>query len=143
MNQITVRGVTETQVVRVSIPGVQGPSATRGSFTAVEAIASSRFIHIDTDGAIELADATDDTKPVDGYVETAIAEDASGTVIVGHGQVLNGFTGLNPGSDYYLSETPGTITLTPPAAAGNLVQYVGKALTATTLLYVPDRGVTL
>jgi hypothetical protein len=42
--------------------------------------------------------------------------------------------GLAPGSPYYLSNTPGEITTTPPGELSSVVLLVGIALNATTLL---------
>lgn len=143
---VEVSGAEGARIVEVHTSGIQAPSTTRTSVTATETIAAASFVNfVNEAGALkaQLADATDGTKPCDGYATAAIADAAAGTVIVGRGQVLTGLTGLTIGADYYLSETAGAITSTPPSTVGNLVQYIGKALSATTLLYDPDRGTLL
>lgn len=51
--------------------------------------------------------------------------------------VVSGFTGLNPGSSYFLS-TLGNITATPPIPSASVrVLYVGFALNTTDLLFRP------
>ena len=46
------------------------------------------------------------------------------------------FTNLTPGAAYYLSPTvPGGITSTPPSSPGQIVQKVGFAKDATTLVF--------
>lgn len=51
--------------------------------------------------------------------------------------VVSGFTGLNPGSSYFLS-TLGNITATPPIPSASIrVLYVGFALNSTDLLFRP------
>jgi hypothetical protein len=89
-----------------------------------------------------LADASDDTKPVNGFVPDAIATGDPGSMIT-PGAVITGLSGLTPGVPHYLDTAAGAITDTPPAAAGNLVQEVGIALSATVLLFNPKEGVTL
>jgi hypothetical protein len=113
--------------------------------TASAAFAGGEFCNIHASGGaakIRKADATDDTKPVNGFVPAAILSGATGTMIA-PGARLTGLSGLAPGSTYYLDASPGAITVTPPAAAGNLVQEVGVALSATDLLFNPKPGVTL
>jgi hypothetical protein len=84
------------------------------------------------------ADATDATKPV-----RAICVTAGGVSSGTYGQfVLLGapavFTGLTPGSTYYLSTTPGLLTAIAPATVGNIVQVVGFALDSHTLWFNPS-----
>lgn len=51
--------------------------------------------------------------------------------------VVSGFTGLNPGSSYFLS-TLGNITATPPIPSASVrVLYLGFALNTTDLLFRP------
>lgn len=146
MNQITVRGVTETQVVQISIPGVQAPGVTRTSLEATETIPAASFVHIHSSGGeakLRLADASDGTRPADGYCELAIASGSDGVVVFGRSLVISGLTGLTPGIEQWLSLTAGGTTEVVPSADGNLIQRLGKALTATTMLYTFERGVTL
>lgn len=114
------------------------------TMTASADIAAGDFVNIhDSGGAkIRKADADDGTKPADGYAPDAILTAADG-VIYGPGSLLSGLSGLTPGSSYYLSTAAGTITDTPPSSDGNLVQYVGRAVSATELFFNPQPGVTL
>jgi hypothetical protein len=109
-----------------------------------EAFAGGEFcnIHASSGAKIRKANATDDTKPVNGFVPAAIASPGSGTMIA-PGTKLTGLAGLTPGVPHYLSTAAGGITDTPPSAAGNLVQEVGVALSATELLFNPKTGVTV
>ena len=59
-----------------------------------------------------------------------VAIGAVGVFSCGPGYI-GGFSGLTPGSTYYLGATPGSITLTPPVAAGTIVQEVGFALSTS------------
>jgi hypothetical protein len=73
----------------------------------------------------------------------AIANGDAGLMVM-PGRKIHGLAGLTPGARYYLdAAVAGGITDTPPAGAGNLVQEVGVALSATELLFNPKVGVTL
>lgn len=56
--------------------------------------------------------------------------------------VVSGFTGLNPGSSYFLG-LAGTITATPPIPSTSVrVLYLGFALNNTDLLFRPGIPIT-
>ena len=59
--------------------------------------------------------------------------------------VITGQTGgLTPGADYYLdAAAAGKLSTTPPAATGEFVTFLGKALNAITLDLSIDRGIEL
>lgn len=111
---------------------------------ASEDFAGGEFcnVHASAGAKIRLADASDDTKPVNGFVPDAIATGDPGSMIT-PGAVITGLAGLTPGVPHYLDTAAGGITDTPPAGAGNLVQEVGVALSATVLLFNPKQGVTI
>lgn len=76
-----------------------------------------------------------------GYVKAAFSSGASATVYTeGNNDAL---TGLTVGADYWLSTTAGGLTTTPPSTAGQIVQYIGRALTATKLARKPGPPITL
>jgi hypothetical protein len=109
-----------------------------------QAFAGGEFcnIHASAGAKIRKANATDDTKPANGFVPAAIANPGTGTMLA-PGTKLTGFVGLTPGAVYYLDTVAGGIIDTPPAGAGNLVQEVGVAVSATELLFNPKQGITL
>jgi hypothetical protein len=81
------------------------------------------------------ADATDATKPADGYVKAAVELGANATVYTDG--YLPG-TGLTVGSKYFLSaDTPGAVTTTPPSGTGNIMQQIGKAVSPTAIKFEP------
>lgn len=103
-----------------------------------ENLAAGDFVHVFTSGGVakvQKADATDLTKPADGFVLSAFLAGASARVY-GPGQINNALAGLTPGAKYWLSVTGGA-SITPPATSGNGDQEVGKALSATSLLFAP------
>lgn len=64
------------------------------------------------------------------------------TCIVRYAGEQGGFSGLTPGATYFLSETAGQIAASPPTATGSVIQEVGFARNATTLMVEVDRDYT-
>lgn len=88
------------------------------------------------------ADATNGLKRAHGFVKTSVTAPAA--VDVYFDGANNVLTGLTVGARYFLSEaTPGGGVTTPPATAGNLVQYLGTALNATTIAFRPTDGIVV
>ncbi len=90
-----------------------------GAFTADEADASS----VATSPAIGviIAKPTPVTATLSYFGETAV------------------FGGLTVGADYFLDTVAGGITTTAPSTPGEVVQRVGVAINATTLLFDPEQ----
>lgn len=88
----------------------------------------------------EVASATDGTKPAIGVTVLGAAS-AAPAIVVTQGSAAGALAAATPGAIYYLA-TDGTLTTTPPAAAGNLVQVIGYAESATSLfVQISNRGV--
>src|SRR4030066_299864 len=50
-----------------------------------------------------------------------------------------GLAGLTLGARYYLNTTAGgVVATTPPSASGNVVQYVGRAISTTEIAFESD-----
>lgn len=81
-----------------------------------------------------LANATDSSKPMLGFTLANVTAPASATIYM-IGATDTALSGLTIGTDYYLDVTAGTFTATPPATAGNIVQRVGTAVSATSLIF--------
>lgn len=101
---------------------------------AVEGLAAGDLVNIFNDAGtpkVRLADASTE-KQADGFVTEAVTADDPATV---HSSGVNDqLTGLTGGVEQYLSATtPGGVTATAPTGSGNLVQRVGKAISATEL----------
>jgi hypothetical protein len=118
---------------------VDAPIAATTALTASEALTGGQVVNIwSSSGAkVRKANATDDSKPAHGFVLANVSSSATATVYL-PGQVITGLTSLTPGATYYLDTTGGAITATQPSTSGNLVQRVGMALSATTLLFQPE-----
>lgn len=122
-----------------SSAGASGPARV---IQASENLSAGAFVNIWTSsGAIRVrnANATDDTKPADGFVTAAVTSGQNATVL-GMGQQNTALSGMTPGTEYYLDTTAGGINATAPSASGNYQQPLGKADTVTALTFVPGAG---
>lgn len=156
--------ITETEAVTSSagagdagkIPGLDaggklsdtmmptGVAASVKQAAASEALAAGDAVNLWLDGAtlkVRKADATTAGKEADGFVKAAVESAATATVYLDG--INDQLTGLTVGSEYFLSATAGAITTTAPSASGNVVQPVGKAISATELSFVKGLPVTL
>lgn len=123
------------------LPSVSGG----GDCTTVqtsEALAAGDFVNIfNSSGArARKADATTAGKEAHGFVKESCASGASATVYFEGAN--DNVTGQTPGV-IYLSTTPGLGTATPPTGAGNVVQRVGFATSATSVNFQAHTPVTL
>ena len=132
-NQIVAlgsNGLLDPSVLPVGV----GPEVI--SIVTSEALAAGAFVNIYTNAGVanaRNADASSSIKPAVGFVLAPFAASATATVYM-LGQTNTGQTGLTPGADYWLS-TVGGVTLTPAYTSGYINQYLGKALTATSLYF--------
>lgn len=121
-----------------------GIGADTASVTASESLASGDFVNIwDDAGTVKVrkADSTTSGKEADGFVLEAFSASAAATVYF-EGR-NTGLTGLTKGARYYLGTTAGAAVSTVPSAAGNVVQYLGRAISATELAFEGSEGVIL
>lgn len=103
-----------------------------------ENLAAGDFVNIYLNAGVitaRKADATNNTKPAHGFVLSAVTSPANATVYF-ESNTNTAVTGLTIGSDYYLGTTAGTITTTPPAAAGNIIQFIGRAQLTTAINFI-------
>lgn len=100
------------------------------------------LVFIDSSGEADLASAAVAGVQACGFAGST--ELAGDPVVVFFEGIVSGFLALTPGGRVYLSDTaPGDVTQTPVTGAGKLHQLVGKALSATTILFEPDDSVLL
>jgi hypothetical protein len=116
------------------------------SITAFENLSAGDFVNIFLDGGVakvRKADASGgNTKKADGFVISAFT--TGNTASVYFGNVNTGVSGLTIGSVYYLSDSvAGSITTTAPSASASIVQQLGKAVTATSLLVEVGQTITI
>lgn len=112
-----------------------GVGADTKVIVASEALASGDWVNIHISSGIKVrkADATTAGKRVQGFVLANVLSAGNATVYLRG--INNALSGLTPGSEYFLSTTPGAASLTVPSTTGNLIQPIGPALSATELLY--------
>jgi hypothetical protein len=98
-----------------------------------ENLAAGDWINIWLDvGTLKVrkADATAAGKEADGFVLANVTAPANATVFFGG--INTALASLTLGAQYFLSTTPGVgVATTPPSASGNVVQRLGKAISAT------------
>lgn len=111
---------------------------------ASETLAAGDMVNLWNDsGTIKArkADATSAGKECDGFVDGAVTSGASATVILDG--TLAGLSGLTVGAEYFLATTGGAITDTAPSGANNVYQSVGKAKSATELIFERGEPITI
>jgi hypothetical protein len=125
-------GRLDTTVMPVGV----GPSTV--TITTSEALSAGDLINVfDSTGAkVRKADATTTGKEAHGFVLAAFGSAASATVYLSGS--ITGLTGLTVGGNYFLATTAGGVTATAPSAAGNVNQYIGRAVSTTQIDFDPD-----
>lgn len=122
-----------------------GIGADTATIQASEALAAGDFVNIhNVSGSprVRKADASTAGKEAHGFVLTAASAGANATVYF-EGQNTQ-VTGKTPGARQYLSATtPGATTETPPSGSGSVVQYLGVAVSGTSISTEIEDGVIL
>ena len=112
--------------------------------TTSEDLTSGSFVNIWLNGGVATArkaDATTSGKEADGFVLTGTTSGGNATVyFAGQNTQLSTLT---IGSRYYLATTAGATTATAPSATGNVVQYLGRAVSATSIAFDTQAAVIL
>lgn len=109
---------------------------------AAEALVGGDFCYVTPTQTIAKASATSGGNDAMGYVLVSSASGQPATIYFeGRNTAL---TGLTPNTRYYLSDTtPGGVTATPVSGAGKRHQFLGRAVTSTTLSFEPDDSILL
>jgi hypothetical protein len=116
-----------------------GIGADTATIAASENLLAGDFVNVWNDtGTVKVrkADATTNGKMCDGFVLANVTAPANATVYF-EGQNTQ-LTGLTLGALQFLSTTPGGRTETAPSTAGNLVQQLGRAISATSMNFEPQ-----
>lgn len=109
---------------------------------ASEILTAGAFVYVDSGAEIANAFAGVSGFPALGFVLTPSAIGEPATVYF-EGQ-NNALTGLTPGARYYLSDTtPGGVTTTPVSGTGKKHQYLGNAISTTTIAFERDDVIIL
>ena len=122
-----------------------GIGADTASIIASENLAAGDMVDIyDNTGTpnVRKADGSTAGKYATGFVLAAVTSGSNAAVYF-EGQ-NNQLTGLTAGARMYLSATtPGGIVATAPTGSGQVVQYVGRAINATTIAFEPAQPIVL
>lgn len=121
-----------------------GVGAATESIVASEALSAGSFVNIwDNAGTsnVRLADASTSGKEANGYVLAAVSSGAVATVYFSDTNTQ--VTSLTVGVQYLSATTPGAATSTAPTGSGQLVQILGKAISATKLVFQPGMPIVL
>lgn len=122
-----------------------GVGANTVAAVASETLAANDLVNLwNNTGTINArkADATTAGKECHGYVAAGFASSATATVYTS-GNVITGLSSLTPGARQYMATTAGLRTETAPSGSGNIVQLIGVAASATTVVFEPEEPVTL
>ena len=120
-----------------------GMGADTASITASEALAAGDLVNIWSDGGafkVRKADAGAAGKEAHGFVLAAVSAGAAATVYFEGTNTQ--MTGLTPGA-LFLSATAGKAQASAPTGAGQVVQRVGFAVSATALNFQASQPVVL
>lgn len=121
-----------------------GIGADTKSLASSENLASGNLVNVyDNAGTptVRKADATAAGKEAVGFVLAATTSPANALVYF-EGSIT-GLSGLTPGARYYLDTTAGAVTATPPSASGNVLQYIGRAVSASEISLELDDAIVI
>lgn len=110
---------------------------------ASENIQAGNLVNIWDSGGqfrVRKADASVAGKEAQGFVLSSVTSGQNAQVYLEG--TITGLAGLTPGR-YYLATSPGEITPTAPAASGNVVQYIGEAVSTTEVTFERNDGIIL
>jgi len=111
-------------------------------FPAAAAVTASptdpKLVAMNVDGKVVVADKTSSVTACIGYVTETVAADANIKVYAA-GEVVG--TGLTPNGPVYLTTAGGFSATAPTAVAGEILQEVGRALTATKWSFNPQEDI--
>lgn len=107
-----------------------------------ENVTAGDFVCMYDDGGFCIKPASSDSAGIEAEGFALESGTIGEEVRVKYAGVNNVLSGLTPGSRYYLS-TNGAVISTPPTGTGKVVQFIGKAVSATELVFTPNDGVIL
>ena len=109
------------------------------SITASEALSAGDFVNIyNSSGAkCRKADASTAGKEAHGFVIASVAQNATAIVLMSS-NVNTHVTSATPGVVYLSASVAGGFTSTAPSASGNVIQKLGVATSATSIMFNPS-----
>lgn len=118
-----------------------GVAAETAMLPTSEALTAGNFVNVylvSTTSTARKADATTTGKTAQGFVLANVASGATAEVYLAG--INNALTGLTVGP-VFLGTTAGQSTPTAPTAAGQVVQRLGDAINATTMVFNPQPAI--
>lgn len=123
------------QIDPTLLPNIDSVTATSG-----EALLAGDLVYIDSAGEVVKASAASGGNEAIGFVLDAVPTATSVTVYF-EGR-NTGLSALTVGTRYFLSDTTaGAVTDTAPTDTNELVQFVGRAISATTISFEPAQPI--
>lgn len=108
-----------------------------GTYTCDASVTVGNVVYLSGANMVARADADDVlSQPVIGIVSS---KSSITQALVKYNGEMDIFTGLVPGSTYFLSLAPGEFTTIAPSSQGSIVQKIGFAKNTTTLVVLIDR----
>lgn len=104
---------------------------------AAVSLVAGDLCYMNGDGKMDKADASAEAtcKKLLAMCLDTISADATGTFLI-FGKWTT--TGLTAGTEYWVSETAGAITITKPTTTGTITRHVGTSLSTTVLFFNPS-----
>jgi hypothetical protein len=121
-----------------------GIGADTKSLTASEALSAGNIVNVwnSSGEKARKADASTTGKEGVGFILSSVSSSAAATVYFEG--TITGLSSLVPGTRYYLdAATPGLITATAPSGSGQIVQYIGTAISTTELSFEPSEPIEI
>lgn len=117
-----------------------GPDTYAG--LAAENLTAGDMVYVNTSGEIARASAAAVGHDATGFVQDAFS--AGQPALMYFEGRCTALAGLTPDARYFLSDsTPGGIMSTPVTGAGKRHQFIGRAITATSLSFEADDSILL
>lgn len=119
-----------------------GVVADTASGVAAENLTAGNLVYINSSGEVARASAASGGNDAMGFVLSNVTSGQTALVYLeGRNTALSGLT---PGTRYYLSDSSaGGVTDVPVTGTGKRHQFVGKAITATSLSFEADDSILL
>lgn len=121
-----------------------GVGADTVAVTASEALAAGDLVNIYNNSSVancRKADGSTTGKEAHGFVLAAVSNAATATIYMEGSNTQ--MTSLTPGNQFLSATTPGKTTTTAPSTAGQTVQQVGFAVSATQMNFQSGTPITL
>tara|TARA_R100001015_G_C4634444_1_gene200958 strand:+ start:109 stop:2010 length:1902 start_codon:yes stop_codon:yes gene_type:complete len=128
-------GVIQKETGSIPATNRVGLSVTGSNTTLV----NTNVVYLDNTGVWAKAVRTDQTKLAVGVIDDKTGADGNQSFTVVFCGLVDGFSSLTVGDWCWLSNTAGGITQTAPSGSGDIIDPVGIAITATSIMVMPAR----